>query len=63
MLQKIGVQTEHLFLVTSGLVMKQLETIVPLQMFLLHRTLLVLITIIIRVRIASFVENVQQVKL
>ena len=58
MLQKIGVQTEHLFLVTSGLVMKQLEMIVPLKTFLLQHILVVQIIIIILVRIALFVESV-----
>ena len=58
MLQTIGVQMELLLLVTSGLVMKQLETTVPLRTFLLQHILLVLIIIIILVRIALFVESV-----
>ena len=57
-----GVQMEHLLLAKSGLVMKEIYFVLP-KKFLLQNILPVLITIIIRVRIASFVENVHQVEI
>ena len=60
--RKSFVQMEHLLLAKSGLVMKEIYLVVP-KTFLQQNILLVLITIIIRVRIASFVASVHQVEI
>ena len=62
MLLRNFVQMEHLRLGKSGLVRKEIYLIVPTT-FRLRNILHVLLTIIIRVRIASFVESVHQVEI